>query len=150
MSNKKTTVKVVQLLNLYKTIVDMLSESGNKEQVMQNGTLVEREVKFSAKVAYAMNKNIKKLWPIIFNFEQQKNTILAELRIQDPNSETGELIFKDGEAGQKEFERRIDEIINQDVEFEIYKVTLNDFGMTMLTVSQISNLEEFGMLVDKI
>jgi hypothetical protein len=79
--------------------------------------LVEKDMALPVKVGYAINRNLKKLIAEYNIFEEERKKIVP------PNYE------EKTENEKKEIDVKFNELANIEVDVEIYKINLEDFGV---------------------
>lgn len=127
---KKETLPVISVLNLYKSLSEIATE------------------KYPAKVAYAIGKNLRTLWPVVLEFEQKKQEIVK--KYGSFNDETKQFEFVDALNGQAEFEAEVNPLLVEEKEVEVHKVTADMFNESMISSEKLAELEDFGFIVNRI
>lgn len=135
-SNNK--IKLINVLDLYKCLTELLYES-TKDADSQM-----REVKYPAKVSYAINKNLRLLVPIVSEFEIKKQGIVEKFGGKPDNEK--KMFVYDTPEQEKDSNTEIMTLVNEEYDVNIHKITLDMLGDAMISPEKISSLEDLGML----
>jgi hypothetical protein len=121
-------IKVSDAINVFNTLYSLKSE------------------KFSGKVSYAIDKNLNSLAKHIVAYESDVYKLGAEISggIIDPESNA----FKIPEERQSEYDQRILEINEKEIDFKLHRVIVTEFDKSLITPEMMGTLRNCGFITE--
>lgn len=104
----------------------------NSEIIAAHSNLVEiinKGEKYPVKFSYALTRNFRKLEPLIKTFEEEQNKLLDQYNVKN---KAGEPAYKESdkieiaEEHKADWEKEIAELLNIDVDLELYTIPVGD------------------------
>lgn len=129
-------IPLIKILDLYKALSDLLYQN--------DGDRV-KELKYPAKVSYAINKNLSALIPFVAEFEAEKQKIVEKFGGK-PDQEAKIYVYETPEQEQQ-CNAEITTLVYAEKDLDIHKITLDMLGEAMISPEKINALEELGFLV---